>query len=144
MPIRKLIRSAFPAALAVFLSTGAASAADDRIVVELNKFETAENGACQAFFLFRNQTGQTWEGFELSLAVLDDSGVIDRLLTIDAAPLNATRTALKLFEIPDIECGAISEILVHDIGSCRPQNAEEQDCFGIIELISRTGARLVF
>lgn len=120
------------------------AAADDKIVVELNKFEASESGTCQAFFLFRNNTKETYVSFEMSLAILDETGVIDRLLTIDAAPLNATRTALKLFEIPEIACGSISEILVHDIGSCKPQNAEEADCFGRIDLISRTDARLVF
>ena len=38
----------------------------------------------------------------MSLAIFDASGVIDRLLSIDAAPLPAARTTLKLFEIPDI------------------------------------------
>ena len=135
--------AAFALALTLALS-GAAKAQDGRIVVELNKFEAGDAGACQAFFLFRNETGQTWEGFEMSLAVLDDDGVIDRLLTIDAAPLNATRTALKLFEIPGIACDAISEILVHDIPACQPQNGDATDCFPIVDLVSRTGARLTF
>ena len=86
---------------------------------------------------------------EIEAFLQDDSEeatgrVIDRLLTIDAAPLNATRTALKLFEIPEIQCPMISEILVHDIGSCKPQNADEADCFPLIDLISRTDAKLVF
>ena len=128
---------------AVMMATPALSAEGD-LVVELNKFEVGENQACQAFFLFRNNTEQTFEGFEMSLAILDQNGIIDRLLTIDAAPLNATRTALKLFEIPEIACDNVSEILVHDIGSCRPQNGEEMDCFPLIRLISKTDAKLVF
>ena len=128
---------------AVMMATPALSAEGD-LVVELNKFEVGENQACQAFFLFRNNTEQTFEGFEMSLAILDQNGIIDRLLTIDAAPLNATRTALKLFEIPEIACDNVSEILVHDIGSCRPQNGEQMDCFPLIRLISKTDAKLVF
>ena len=129
-------------ASAVFaLSAGMAHA--DKLTVELNKFEEVEGGGCRAFFLFRNQSGLTLEGFEMSLAILDDNGVIDRLLTIDAAPLPSARTTLKLFEIPEIQCGAISEILLHDLESCKPQNAEEIDCFPLIDLVSRTGAQLV-
>lgn len=116
---------------------------ESKLIVELNKFEEGDTKSCQAFFLFRNNTGMTFEGFEMSLAILDSNGIIDRLLTIDAAPLNASRTALKLFEIPDIRCDAISEILMHDIGTCKPQNADEIDCFPLIELISRTNAKLV-
>jgi hypothetical protein len=114
-----------------------------RLIVELNKLEEGEGGGCRAYFLFRNQTGATLEGFEMSLAILDTAGVIDRLLTIDAAPLPAARTTLKLFEIPQTGCAAISEMLVHEIGSCRPQNADEMDCFGITDLVSRAPAALV-
>ena len=125
------------------ISAQIVAAGEDRLTVELNKFEANDEGGCRAFFLFRNQTDLTLEGFEMSLAILDTSGVIDRLLTIDAAPLPAARTTLKLFEVPDIKCTAISEILLHELSSCRPQNAEEMDCFPIIDLVSRTDAALV-
>lgn len=120
-----------------------AGAAQERLTVELNKLEPADGGGCQAFFLFRNGTSLNLEAFEMSLAVLDADGVIDRLLTIDAAPLPASRTTLKLFEIPELGCDGISEILLHEITACRPQNAEDVDCFGIIDLTSRAGAALV-
>ena len=121
----------------------AAAAQDGRLLVELNKLEATDGSACRAFFLFRNQTGTSFEGFEMSLAVLDGAGVIDRLLTIDAAPLPAGRTTLKLFEIPETDCAGISEVLLHDIGSCRPQNADEMDCFPILDLDSKASAALV-
>tara|TARA_R110002049_G_scaffold10127_3_gene50402 strand:+ start:110693 stop:111181 length:489 start_codon:yes stop_codon:yes gene_type:complete len=114
-----------------------------RLGVELNKFEPGEAGGCRAFFLFRNQTENSFEGFEMSLAILDQSGIIDRLLTIDAAPLPAARTTLKLFEIPEIGCADISEVLLHELPSCRPQNADEMDCFAILDLRSKTSAGLV-
>lgn len=113
------------------------------LTVELNKFETIESGGCRAFFLFRNQTETSFEGFEMSLAILDGNGVIDRLLSINAAPLPVARTTLKLFEIPETSCADISEILLHDLTSCRPQNGVEMDCFGQLTLNSKTSAALV-
>ena len=143
----KQFRTAPPKAACLALLLGllpaAAPAQDGKLTVELNKLEEGEAGGCRAFFLFRNQTGMTLEGFEMSLAVLDRDGVIDRLLTIDAAPLPAARTTLKLFEIPETGCDAITELLVHDIASCRPQNAEEMECFAVMDLVSRAPARLV-
>jgi hypothetical protein len=124
-------------------AAAAAQAADGRLTVELNKTESVEGGGCQAFFLFRNQSPLTLEAFEMSLAVLAPDGVIDRLLTIDASPLPAQRTTLKLFEIPDLPCSAIAELLLHDIAACRPQNAEPIDCFAMIDLLSRADAALV-
>ena len=137
--IRKILTGI---ALAALLG-GPAIAADQQLTVELNKFEPADAGGCRAFFLFRNDTDLPLEAFEMSLAVLDGQGIIDRLLTIDAAPLPARRTTLKLFEIPGLGCDAISEILLHDIPACQPQNADPVDCYAFISLSSKTTARLV-
>lgn len=131
------------AALALAAAPAVAADNDGRLTVELNKFEPAEQDGCRAFFLFRNHTGLTLAAFEMSLAILDADGIIDRLLTIDAAPLPAARTTLKLFDIPETDCAAISQILLHDLPACQPQNAPAMDCFGLIELVSRTDAAMV-
>ncbi len=125
------------------LAPQTAHAQDNQMVVELNKFDASENGGCRAFFLFRNQSGKAFEGFEMSLAILDQQGVIDRLLNVDAAPLPVARTTLKLFEIPEIACTDISEILLHAIDTCKPQNEDNTDCFPLVSLVSRTSAPLV-
>lgn len=129
------------AILAPLLAPGA-FAADGKLAVELNKLEEAEGSVCRAYFLFRNGTGKTFEAFEMSLAVLDRQGVIDQLLTIDAAPIPVGRTTLKLFEVPGIACGEISVFLLHDVPACRPQNEEATDCFPLLTLSSRAAAGL--
>lgn len=113
------------------------------LIVELNKFEEGEGNVCRAFFLFRNETGRTFEAFEVSFAILDQTGIIDQLLTVDASPLPVARTTLKLFEFPDVACADISQLLLHEVGACRPQNGEELDCFDFMELDSKTGSALV-
>lgn len=140
--IRTLALIAITFATSMALHSTTARADTDQLSIELNKFESNEGSGCQAFFLFRNQTKLTFEGFEMSFAVLNKDGVIDRLLTIDAAPLPAARTTLKLFEIPEISCDGISALLLHELASCRPQNAEEIDCFPFLDLVSRTNANL--
>ena len=129
-------------AAALALLPARAPAQEARLIVELNKLEAAE-GTCQAFFLFRNGTGRTLQAFELSLAVLDSAGIIDRLLSIDAAPVPLDRTTLRLFEIPGMACTDISEIILHEVPSCAAQDGEPLDCFAVIELVSRADARLV-
>jgi len=112
------------------------------LTVELNKLDDVETG-CQAFFLFQNDRAENLTEFEMSLAILSPDGIIDRLLTIDAAPLPAERTTLKLFEIPDTQCANIGEILLHDIPACTPQNGDPLDCFSFLVLNSRATAPLV-
>lgn len=138
---RRLMALLFTAVSATALIAAPAQA--DDLTVELNKLEPIDGGGCRAFFLFRNATDMSFDGFAMSLAILDGQGVIDRLLAIDAAPLPVARTTLKLFEIPDIGCDNISEILLHELTSCQPQNADEMDCFPILQLSSRTDALLV-
>lgn len=121
---------------------GAAAASEARLGVELNKLETFEGG-CRSFFLFRNRAGTAFTGFELGLAILDTEGVIDRLLTIDAAPLPAARTTLKIFEIEGIACDRIGEIVLHDIPVCTAEDGPRGDCFGLVELGSRAPVALV-
>lgn len=137
-------------AIAVLVSVGLAlpvwaetPAPGGKLTVELNKFEEITGGGCRAYFLFKNDTGTSFEGFEMSLAVINKDGVIDRLLSIDAAPLPVARTTLKLFEIPQIACAAISQVLLHDIPVCKPQNGTQTDCFPMIDLKSRTPAALI-
>ncbi len=141
--IIRIFNNILAAICLVLLPLGAAAQDGGGLTVELNKVEPSDNGGCSAFFLFRNTTDNSFDGFEMSLAILDTQGVIDRLLSIDAAPLPVSRTTLKLFEIPEIACSDISEILLHDLTSCRPQNAEELDCFPILTLRSKAPATLV-
>ncbi|WP_370571136.1 hypothetical protein [Phaeobacter sp. SYSU ZJ3003] len=143
MPLKFLHVAAVMVAVTLIALPRNAMAETGPLLVELNKTEEIDGGGCRAFFLFRNQTGKSFAGFEMSLAILDAGGVIDRLLSVDAAPLPVQRTTLKLFEIPDIACGNISEILLHDITSCQPQNEEQMDCFPILNLESRAAAQLV-
>lgn len=137
-----MIRQAI-AAFALAMTPIVALAEDGELSIELNKFEPGDSDGCRAFFLFRNATDNSFEEFEMSLAILDQDGVIDRLLSIDAAPLPVQRTILKLFEIPQIDCSAISEIVLHDLPACKPQNAEPLDCFPLLDLDSKTTANLV-
>jgi hypothetical protein len=122
-------------------AAGEAMAQSKQLVVELNKLEPIANG-CRTFFLFRNRTATPFTGFELSLAVLDQKGVIDRLLTVDAAPLPAERTTLKLFEIPQTNCDAIGEILLHEIARCEMATGPVPNCFALVDLQSKGSAAL--
>ena len=139
--INKLFRLSAIAAL--LLAAVPVQAEDGKLGIEINKFEEIEGGGCRAYFLFSNNTPTSFEGFEMSMAIFNKSGVIDRLLSIDAAPLPVARTTLKLFEISQIACASISQILLHDVPVCKPQNAENVDCYPMITLTSRTSAPLV-
>jgi hypothetical protein len=135
------------AAVAVALATVAAfwpfdARAEQRLVVELNKLESFDGG-CRTFFLLRNAGGEAFQSLDMSLAVLDGDGRIDRLLTVDAAPVPADRTSLKLFEIPDVACDGVGELLLYEIGACATGSDDGGDCFDRVELRSRASIPFV-
>jgi len=134
------------AALTAGLIAGAAAPAAAQqaggLEVELNKLETIEAG-CRSYFLFRNRGERALSAFEMSLAILTPEGVIDRLLTVDAAPLPGERTTLKIFEFPDLPCEAVGEILMHEISACAAADGEAVDCYALTALSSRAAAPLV-
>jgi hypothetical protein len=140
----ELARCLLIAASGALAASGAAAAEERKLGVELNKLESFEGG-CRSFFLFRNGTDRTLASFEMSIAILDRGGVIERLLSVEAAPLPAARTTLKLFEIPDVSCDAIGALIVHDIPACAAAEAEAEaaDCFAMVELASLARAPLV-
>ncbi len=141
--IKGILGAAAAAVAAAALSGAPASAQQAGSVgVELNKLEDFDGG-CRSFFLFRNRSERAYSAFELSLAILNGEGVIDRLLTIDAAPLPAARTTLKIFEIGGLACADIGEIILHDMAACAAADGEAADCFAAIELVSRASAPLV-
>ncbi len=142
--LRRLAMPLAGMAVALFGQHGLAQTAAPagKLTIEINKFEEIDGGGCRAFFLFQNATGKSFEGFEMSLAIFNKDGVIDRLLSIDAAPLPVARTTLKLFEIPQITCANISEVLLHDVPVCKPQNEANTDCYPMLDLKSRTSAPL--
>lgn len=138
------MRGVFIGATLVAVAATAQEAPDaaESVSVELNKLEDIESG-CRSFFLFRNRGGRDVAAFELSLAVLDRRGVIDRLLTIDAAPLPADRTTLKIFEIPEMTCDAIGEVIVHEITACDAVEGPPEQCWAAIGFNSLADAKLV-
>ncbi|MGI3170992.1 hypothetical protein ACRARG_17705 [Pseudooceanicola sp. C21-150M6] len=140
---KRIIR-ALCAGVALSLTASAVMGQSGTLNLELNKLEAAPDNSCRMFFLFRNDTETSFEAFEMSLAILDGQGVIDRVLSVDAAPLPAGRTMLKLFDISGMDCGAVSEVLLHDIPACQPQNGTAMDCFPLIKLESRAAARFFY
>lgn len=69
--------------------------------------------------------------------------MIERLLTIEAAPLPAGRSTLKLFEIPELACDGIGTLILHDIAACSTAGQDVADCYAMIELSSLAAAALV-
>lgn len=137
--------STVKAGIAVFLPLLAASltpAAAAGVAVELNKLENAGE-SCRPYFMFRNATDEQFTSFKLDLFLVGKDEIIMRRVAVEAGPLRADKTTVRLFDVNDVDCGAIGRILVNDVISCAVDGAARQDCIALVEPSSRSDVELV-
>src|SRR5690625_603345 len=107
------------------------------LVVELNKVEQLDN-ACRAYLLFENGQDSRFDEFRLDLVLFDGEGVIARRIAVEAAPLRAGRSVVKLFDLADLQCQTIDRVLLNDISPCADEAGPRDDCVDLVELRSRS------
>ncbi|SMF22308.1 hypothetical protein SAMN06265365_104123 [Tistlia consotensis] len=95
--------------------------------IELNKLEQ-QGEACRAYLLFENEKGAEYPVYRLDLVLFDKDGRIDRRIAVDASPLRAGKSVVKLFDLTGLQCSAISKILLNDISPCEDASGPRDDC----------------
>jgi hypothetical protein len=111
-------------------------AAADPIEIELNRLEPGKD-ACRPYLVFRNRGDAALAAFTLELVLFDGEGFIKQQFTLDAAPLPAGKTSVKLFEIPGVDCTAIGRILLNQVTACAGADGALPDCMARIQASSR-------
>lgn len=133
--MRRLASGTAAGVLAIGLMAGAASdaaaqnAAQSKtaIAIELNKLEPIE-GSCRAYFVVRPEGTTEYKEFKMELLVFDTGGVIQKWLAIDAAPLRAGKTSVKLFDVSGVTCDKIGAVLLNDVTACADATGELPAC----------------
>jgi hypothetical protein len=125
-------------AIVLLFWAGSAGAQDKTINIELNNI-AARNDVCQVYFRVRNQTDTAYSAFKLDLAFFDKSGVINDRALIDLAPLRGNKTSIHVFDMPDLDCATVGEVLLNDITECivSGEGKASADCFASVSLSSR-------
>jgi hypothetical protein len=122
-------------ALQVLLPAGAV-AADEKVLVELNSIESADN-RCRVNFVVENKSDTAIDSLKLDLVAFGTDGGIMRRLIIEMAPVRAAKTIVRAFAI-DAECRQLGAILVNDVTACAP--GEPGACLDGLGLSSRVKA----
>ncbi len=99
----------------------------DGVHIELNKLEQ-QGDACRAYLLFENDRGDEYSVYRLDLVLFDKQGRIDRRIAVDASPLRAGKSVVKLFDLSGLQCDGISKILLNDIAPCEDGSGAREDC----------------
>ncbi|HEY7665357.1 MAG TPA: hypothetical protein VH934_19740 [Xanthobacteraceae bacterium] len=110
-----------------------ASAADEKVAIELNSIETVDNH-CRLNFVIENKSDVAIESFKLDVVVFGVDGGILRRLLMEMGPVRPAKTIVRTFPV-DGECNQIGSILVNDVAACVP--GEPGACLDGLALSSR-------
>jgi hypothetical protein len=113
-----------------------ASAADEKVAVELNSIESADN-RCRLNFVIENKSDVAIESLKLDLVAFGTDGGILRRLVTEMGPVRGAKTMVRAFAI-DGDCRQIGSILVNDVTACAP--GEPGACLDGLGLSSRLKA----
>ena len=110
--------------------------------VELNKLEP-RGDACRLYFVFANGTARHFAAFKLDLVLFGRDGVIAKRLAVDAGPLDAHKTSVRLFDLPRVDCAGVARILVNEVLECRVGIEEVSDCHSQMTVSSRAEVEML-
>jgi len=114
----------------------------DSLTIQLNKLET-EGDTCRAYIVLENRSDLSFEALRLDLVMFDVDGVIARRLAVDAAPLAAGRTSVRVFGISNLACDNIGRVLLNDVLNCADATGERADCMDRIAPDSIAGVPFI-
>lgn len=126
----------------LFASSAANSAIKDAVGIELNKLSDA-GGGCQAYFLFDNQGTDGYGKLKIDLVVLNSDAVFERWFVLNAAPLEAKKRTMKMYEFSQLSCDEIGSFLINGVVECQQGKRSKKDCGKRLVPSSRVDVELI-
>ena len=124
--------------------------ADDAplLTLELNKMEpiAAASGAgpgCRAYLVASDpEGGPKFDALRLDLVLFGTDGVISRRIALDVGPVSPGRVQVRPFELRDVPCDSLGQMLVNDALICKVGGADQTDCLDRIKTATRVSTKL--
>lgn len=143
MPLHRLL------AAAMFLLPSIAQAEEAPLLtLELNKLEPVPAAAgaaagCRAYLVASNpEGGPKFDALRLDLVLFGTNGVIARRIALDVGPVQPGRIQVRAFELRDLACDSIGQILVNDALICKIGGTDQTDCLDKVKTTSRVSTKL--
>lgn len=107
------------------------------ITVELNN--TAQQGdACQLTFVLGHTLDDTIDALVLEAVLLTTDGAVDRLTLFDMRDLPAARPRVRQFNVPDLSCADLGQVLINGVATCQGAGLSPAICADALSLSTRT------
>lgn len=107
------------------------------LAMELNGLSQAEAG-CRLTFVIRNGLPADLSKAVYEFALFGDTGLVERLLTLDFKELPQGRTRVRQFDLADLQCDGLARILVNDARECSGEGIEPGACMRDLQTSTAT------
>lgn len=114
----------------------------ERIGLELNRLQPTGEGACSVQLVIDNPGAHAYRSLDLDMVVFDRDGVIAARVAMQLAPLRARKLAVREFDLPELRCQDIGQLLLNDVPDCARDDGSTPDCVELLQLSSRAAAGL--
>ena len=134
--------------LAAFAPPAAHAEEGPMVALELNKLEPVPGAAgaapgCRAYIVVADpEGGPKVDAMRLDLVLFGTDGVIARRIALDVGPIQPGRTQVRPFDLRDLACETIGQILVNDTLICKIAGTDQADCLDRVKTSSRVSAKL--
>lgn len=111
---------------AALACSGPAFAQAGGVQVELNKLQPVDN-ACRAYLVTQNLTDDRFDSLKLDVVMFDADGIVAKRLAIQLAPIPTGKTRLKVFDMADLGCSQIGQLLLNNVLECTTEPTPPED-----------------
>ncbi len=126
----------FLLALAVAGPALAEDGGPGRLSIELNAVDTLGE-SCRLTFLLNNGLAQAIDPLIAETVLISDQGQVVLLTLFDFGKLPAGRARVRQFQVPEVSCDRLGQVLVNGIDTCVIGGSETADCDARLDLSSR-------
>ena len=112
-----------------------------QIAVELNRLKPSPKG-CLFTFIMKNTTKIFIEDLGLEVVLFDSDGRVERTLVLSTGSLPGGKTRVKQFDLENIQCTGLSQVLINDVTNCKGEGLDAAACLKGLSISSREDVKL--
>lgn len=110
--------------------------------IELNALAPTESG-CRLTLLARNELEQDIDKLVLETVLITKDGAVDRLTLFDLQDLPTGRPRVRQFDLPQLGCDALGQVLINGMKTCTGEGLDEAGCLDALQLNSRVDVEVL-
>ena len=106
------------------------------LALELNALTPSATG-CRISLVATNDLGTELQSAGIEIALFGVDGGIDRLLALDLQAMPAGKTRVLQFDIPQLACDSVGQVLINDVTACAGGELDPALCLAALTVTSR-------